>query len=94
MLVGICALREHDSVRMDLQPWLGSLVVDPAFRKQGIGKNLVDAVKKQAQELGFKKMYLFTIKPERPRYYQTLGFKKIGEEQFQQQRAVLMEVAV
>ena len=40
--VGMCSLRENDAIRPDLTPWLGSLVVDPKYQKQGIGKMLVD----------------------------------------------------
>lgn len=52
--VGMCSLRENDGIRPDLIPWLGSLVVDPKYQKQGIGKMLIDVTVLKAKELGFE----------------------------------------
>lgn len=49
----MCSLRVNDGIRPDLTPWLGSLVVDPKYQKQGIGKMLVDEMKEKAKKLGF-----------------------------------------
>src|SRR5580692_11257037 len=53
--VGTCSLQLNDGIRPDLAPWLGDLVVDLAYQKQGIGKKLIDAAKNKARELGFSK---------------------------------------
>ena len=45
--------------RPDLNPWLSTLYVEPAFRGLGIGSGLVRAVLKKAGEIGFGKVYLF-----------------------------------
>ncbi|MDP3559738.1 MAG: GNAT family N-acetyltransferase, partial [Legionellaceae bacterium] len=42
-LIGGVSLREHDGIRPDLMPWLGSLIVDSAYQKKGIGGMLIDA---------------------------------------------------
>lgn len=92
--VGMCSLREYDGIRPDLVPWLGSLVVHPDFQKQGIGKLLIDATKKQAQAMGFQKLYLFTIQPTKSHYYERLGWTKIGGDQFEGHPATVMEIAL
>ena len=51
--LGMCSLRSNDGIRPDLMPWLGSLVVDPEYQKQGIAKMLIDAIR-QAIKLGFE----------------------------------------
>lgn len=39
--VGMVSLRENDGIQPDIAPWLGSLVVDPAYRKHKIGEKLI-----------------------------------------------------
>lgn len=90
--VGMCSLRKNDGIRPDLRPWLGSLVVDPKYQKQGIGKMLVDAAVLKAQELGFEKLYLFAFDPTIPEYYERLGWKKIGMDEFKSHPVTVMEV--
>ena len=41
-------------------PWLASLYVDPAYRKNKIGALLVDRVKEIVKELGYSELYLRT----------------------------------
>lgn len=91
ILVGSCTLELNDGIRPDLGPWLGDLVVDPNYQKQGIGKMLVDVAAKKAKELGFKKLYLFTFDPTIPEYYQHLGWKKIGVDKFKSHPVTVME---
>jgi GNAT superfamily N-acetyltransferase len=52
--VGSCTLLIHDDFRPDLKPWIGELVVDPKYQKQGIGKMLFDVTAEKAKELGFE----------------------------------------
>jgi predicted N-acetyltransferase YhbS len=92
--VGMCSLRKNDGIRPDLTPWLGSLVVDPTYQKQGIGKMLVDATKTKASELGFCKLYLFAFDPTIPAYYARLDWKKIGMDEFKSHPVTVMEVAL
>ena len=89
--VGMCSLRENDGIRPDLTPWLGSLVVDPKYQKQGIGKMLADTTVLKAKELGFEKLYLFAFDPTIPDYYERLGWKKIGMDEFKSQPVMVME---
>ena len=54
-------------------PWLGSLYVDAAFRKKGIGEKLIDRVKTIVTELGYKELYLRT--EHASGYYKRLGWE-------------------
>lgn len=67
--------RENDGIRLDLTPWLGSLVVDQKYQKQRVGKMLADATILKAKGLDFQ-LYLFAFDPTIPVYYERLGWKK------------------
>ncbi len=92
--VGMCSLRENDGIRPDLTPWLGSLVVNQNYQKRGIGKLLIDATVEKSKQLGFEKLYLFAFDPTIPEYYQRLGWKKIGMDEFKSYPVTVMEVVL
>jgi GNAT superfamily N-acetyltransferase len=59
MLVGDGEVEPHDE--RDLEgPWFAGLVVDPAFRRQGVGAALLNFVAKQGRSLGFQRLRLVT----------------------------------
>lgn len=59
MLVGDGEVEPRDE--RDLEgPWFAGLVVDPAFRRQGIGAALLDFVTEQSRLLGFVHLRLVT----------------------------------
>ncbi len=90
--VGMCSLRENDGIRSDLKPWLGSLVVNPNFQHQGIGKLLIDATKQKATEMGFHKLYLCAFDPTIPDYYARLGWNKMGMDECHGHRVTVMDI--
>lgn len=92
--VGMCSLRNHDGIRPDLTPWLGSLVVHPDYQREGIGLKLINAVKTAAKNLGFQHLYLFTFDPTLPSYYAKLGWNLLGEEDFEGRKALVMDIAL
>lgn len=92
--VGSCTLELKGGIRPDLRPWIGDLVVDPKYQKQGIGKMLVDATIEKAKGLGFEKLYLFAFDPTIPEYYGRLGWRKIGMDEFKSHPVTVMEVAL
>ncbi|MBN9231856.1 MAG: GNAT family N-acetyltransferase [Legionella sp.] len=92
--VGLCTLELNGGIRPDLKPWIGDLVIDPKYQKQGIGKKLLDIAIQKAKELGFEKVYLFTFDPEIPGYYQRFGWKKIGMDQFKSHPVIVMELCL
>jgi GNAT superfamily N-acetyltransferase len=59
--VGTVSLFEGDlDTRRDLKPWLAALYVDPIYRGQGVGEDLVNSIKDKAVELGYKTLFLRT----------------------------------
>jgi GNAT superfamily N-acetyltransferase len=90
--VGSCTLELNGGIQPNLGPWLGDLVVDPKYQKQGIGKMLVDVAFQKAKALGFEKLYLFAFDPAVPKYYERLGWKKIGMDEFKSHPVTVMEL--
>jgi predicted N-acetyltransferase YhbS len=88
--VGMCSLRENDGIRPDLTPWLGSLVIDPLYQKQGVAKILINATIEKAKSFEFQKLYLFAFDPTIPDYYARLGWKIIGVDEFKSHRVEVM----
>jgi GNAT superfamily N-acetyltransferase len=92
--VGMCSLRENDGINSDLKPWLGSLVVDPVYQRQGIGKILVNAIKQKAKNLGFKRLFLFAHDTVTANYYTRLGWEIIKNTQFEGHDVIVMEIGL
>jgi N-acetylglutamate synthase-like GNAT family acetyltransferase len=56
-IVGTYALLRNDLIsRQDLYPWFACLFVEPVYRGNKIGSQLLEHAKKQANEKGFKKL--------------------------------------
>ena len=89
--VGMCSLRKNDGIRPDLAPWLASLVVSTAYRKRGIGKQLIAAVQQKAAAMEFKKIYLFTFDPVTAEWYSGMGWKEIDTDTFKGYEVLVME---
>jgi len=73
-ILGCCAL--HISWE-DLAE-IKSLAVKPGHTGKGIGKKLIEECLKETEELGIKKVFALTFKPE---YFEKRGFKKIDKEE-------------
>ncbi len=89
--VGMASLRENDGIQPDLVPWLGSLVVDPAYRNQKIGESLIEVVKQRALIMGYSKLYLLAFDETIPMWYESLGWKSIGIDQLFNHPVTVME---
>ncbi len=60
-ICGTAALKmESVMTYPDYFPWLAGLLVAPAYRRQGIGEQLVAAIETLAKQLGFKEIYVGT----------------------------------
>jgi len=92
--VGTCSLQLNGGIRPDLKPCLGDLVVDAKYQKRGIGKMLIDVAMKKTKALGFEKLYLFAFDPAIPKYYQLLGWRKIGMDEFNYLPVTVMEISI
>ena len=70
-LAGFISLFKEDGVaEYDLTPWYATMFVHPDFRGNGYSKLLNDAIKKEAHNLGFKRIYL---KSKLVNYYEKFG---------------------
>ena len=79
--VGMACLRDNTlGIQPGIMPWLGSLVVEPAYRENGIGEMLIEAVKIQAQSFDHNALHLLSIEKKLSNWYRNLGWKIIGED--------------
>lgn len=78
--IGMCSLRETDSIRSDLAPWLGSLYVTPSQRNKYVATKLTQAIKDIARHMGYEKLYLFTFDKNLNTFYINQGWVLIGED--------------
>lgn len=92
--VGMACLRETDGIQPGVTPWLGSLVVDPKFRKRNIGNKLIEAIKYQAKLHGYDILYLLAFDPTIPSWYAKLGWQFIGEDQLLGHRVTVMNISI
>lgn len=90
--IAMASLRDNDGIRDDLTPWLGSLIVHPDYRRQGIGEILIELTKQHAKRLGYKKLYLFALDPTIPTWYTKLDFKEIGTDKLYHHPVTVMEI--
>lgn len=51
-----------------------SVAIKEKFQNKGYGKLLIEKIIEEAKEMGFKKIFVLTYKPE---YFKKFGFKKI-----------------
>jgi GNAT superfamily N-acetyltransferase len=60
--VGVAMLKPHEmkDIFPERTPWLGSLVVAPAHRRNGIGAALTREIEELARSRGFARLYLQT----------------------------------
>lgn len=92
--IGMASLRENDGIREDLTPWLGSLIVHPDYRRQGVGEELINLVKDRARQMGFEKLYLLALDPGIPEWYKRLGWTYIDTDKLYHHPVTVMEIEV
>lgn len=88
--VGYCSLKENEAGIPKLGPFIGTLIVDPTYQNQGIGRMLIQAIKEKANQLGFSDLYLYTFDSSMPKYFRKLGFK-IVEAQSEDETVIVMK---
>ncbi len=92
-LIGMCSLIEDEGIRCDLKPWLSTLYVVPSYRKQGVGKELISAIKKIARKMNYEVLYLLTS-PESIGYFAKLGYSFIEESELNGHPVSIMEISL
>lgn len=90
--IGMASLRANDGIRDDLTPWLGSVIVKPDYRQQGIATALIEKVKQQAQDMGFDKLYLFMLDHALLNWYKKIGWQVIGHDQLFEHPVIVMKI--
>jgi GNAT superfamily N-acetyltransferase len=81
-LMGSAAIVAHDmDIKQELTPWLASVYVNPAYRNQGIGSQLVKFVMQKAQQSGIATLYLFTSQ-SRAIFYRKLGWEVLSKVEY------------
>ncbi|MBX9593704.1 MAG: GNAT family N-acetyltransferase [Roseomonas sp.] len=75
--------------RSDLSPWLASVFVTPAARRQGVATALVKAVEALAVSQGVRRLWLFT--PDQAAFYAARGWVRAGVEEYRGCPVVLMQ---
>ncbi|MDD3462344.1 MAG: N-acetyltransferase [Sulfurospirillaceae bacterium] len=78
-IIGFGALHFHADDLAEIR----SLVVDEAYRGQGIGKGVVNALLKEGVELGVKKVFTLTYKKS---FFESVGFIEIPKESLPSQK--------
>jgi GNAT superfamily N-acetyltransferase len=60
--------------------YFGMLSIDPARQRQGLGRQLIDAVEARARERGCRAMdiHIVDLREELPPYYRRLGYVENG----------------
>jgi GNAT superfamily N-acetyltransferase len=72
--VGSASLVANDmEVLAEWIPWLANVYVLPEFRRQGIGARLVQRVASEAANLGYPRLYLYTL--DQMHLYEWLGWQ-------------------
>ena len=75
-IIGSYGLIMNDFIsRQDLWPWFAALFVEDSERGKNLGSMLLEHGRKEAEKLGFEKLYLCT---EHVGYYEKYGWTKIG----------------
>lgn len=86
---GTASLRVSDLPgREELSPWLGGVYVAPAFRGRGIASALCRTAERRAVELGFDRLYLFTL--DQRAFYERLGWQTVERAAWRGHDAELM----
>lgn len=92
-VLGSASLVAHDmDTRMDLSPWLASVLVAPEHRRRGVGTALIHRVVDEARTLGFRTLYLFT--PDKEALYTKLGWQFLERTEYLAQTVVIMSLAI
>lgn len=88
-LLGAASLVEHDmTINTEYSPWLSGVMVKEAYRKQKVGRQLVQTIELYASQLGFEHLYLFTF--DRAHFYQYLGYESLKTDFYLGMDVVLM----
>lgn len=88
-VLGSASLIEHDmETRMELTPWLAGVFVGEAYRRRGIGAELVRRIMMEARRPQVRLLYLYTV--QSGKFYAALGWKLMERTSYRDQSIVIM----
>ena len=91
-VLGSASLIPHDmDTRMELKPWLAGVFVGEAYRRRGIGAELVRRIMAEAGRLRVPLLYLYTVHSEK--FYAGLGWTLQERTTYRDQKVVIMNYA-
>ncbi len=91
VIVGTAGIDTADmGTHPELTPWMVSIYVDPARRRQGVGTALCKRIEDEFHSLGIKTAYLFT--PDQEALYARLGWRTISREDYHGEGVVIMRL--
>lgn len=88
-VLGCASLIAHDmETRMELMPWLAGVFVGEAYRRRGIGAELVQRIMSEAGRLKVPLLYLYTVHSEK--FYAALGWSFLERTSYLEHDVVIM----
>jgi GNAT superfamily N-acetyltransferase len=89
VLLGSASLVAHDmETRMELTPWMAGVYVGEAYRRRGIGAELVRRAMAEAWKLNVPVLYLYTLYSEK--FYAGLGWTLLEHTDYREQPVAIM----
>jgi GNAT superfamily N-acetyltransferase len=89
VIVGFACLVAHDmDTRLDLSPWLASVLVARAYRRRGVGAALVESAVEEARALGVGTLHLYTYDQEQ--FYFRRGWSVLEWTNYRGETVVIM----
>ncbi|NHW35370.1 GNAT family N-acetyltransferase [Paenibacillus aceris] len=77
-IIGICGLNQDPNIGEGTGR-VRRLYILPEFRRYGVGREMINAVIKRAGQ-SFEKLVLYTDNPVASRFYVTLGFEEVKND--------------
>ena len=87
----VCLRSDGMTTHENWKAWLSYLLVPESYRRKGIGKALIKEAGVVAQKLKIDQLHLFTRLTD-PKIYTSLGWEKVGNEEYRGGRVIIMEM--
>ncbi len=92
--IGMLTLCEKDGLNSQLTPWLSDFVISKSSQGQGVGNLLMNTALDYTNNMGYKKLNLFTFDQNLPRYYKRYGWETIGNDVYKAHSVTIMQIDI